>query len=86
MRARFYAEQAREVYPSGDEVSNVKTFEITIQEKADAAAMQRVDLNGFLDAHTVREFDQEMAQLLAAGATQVVLGLENLIPFQIHEH
>ncbi len=56
----------------------MKTFEISIQNSPESATYQRVDLNGFLDAHTVREFDQQMAQLLTSGATHIVLGLEGL--------
>jgi anti-anti-sigma factor len=56
----------------------VKTFEITIHDQDPQGSWQRVDLRGFLDAHTVREFDSRMQDLITAGAATVVLGLENL--------
>jgi anti-anti-sigma factor len=56
----------------------VKTFEIIIQDQTEAGPYRRVDLTGFLDAHTVREFDERMSQLAASGCANILLGLKEL--------
>lgn len=57
----------------------MKTFEITVQEaEVSGGHFLRVDLSGFLDAHTVRQFDSRMAELIGAGGRNVLLCLEAL--------
>jgi len=56
----------------------VKTFQINVHEPKDATPYRRVDLSGFLDAHTVREFDERMHHLAAGGTSNILLGLRNL--------
>jgi anti-anti-sigma factor len=56
----------------------VKTFEITIHDAVETTPYRRVDLSGFLDAHTVREFDSRMNQLVSTGTSSIVLGLQSL--------
>lgn len=56
----------------------MKTFDIRIQEAEAVSGWSQVDLSGFLDAHTVREFDERMAKLVNDGQTHIALGLQNL--------
>lgn len=56
----------------------MKTFEINIQSETPSEGWRRVDLKGFLDAHTVRDFDERMSGLIDSGAVQIMLGLESL--------
>jgi len=56
----------------------VKTFDIKVQKEAVPEGWVRVDLSGFLDAHTVREFDASKAELLRSASCNILLVLEKL--------
>ena len=54
----------------------MKNFEAQVVEKKGDYA--RVELKGFLDAHTVEEFDKAMRTIMEEGIKRVALGMEGL--------
>ncbi len=56
----------------------MKTFEVAVRpmEGLESAAM--VSLNGYLDAHTVAEFDRCTEALIGEGTSKLILDLQGL--------
>ncbi|NUP90830.1 MAG: STAS domain-containing protein [Candidatus Sumerlaeia bacterium] len=56
----------------------MKTFEVENRALDSAAGVVVVGLSGYLDAHTVADFDKHTDDLLGAGTNKIVLDLQGL--------
>jgi anti-anti-sigma factor len=55
-----------------------KPFKMSVRQESDEDKRAIVEVGGFLDAHTVVEFEDQMNGLLEQGASQVVIDLAEL--------
>jgi len=56
----------------------MKTFEVADRTLTDAEDVKVIALSGYLDAHTVAEFDRHTESLIQGGAKHIVLDLQSL--------
>ena len=56
----------------------MKTFEIENRSPEAAADVTVIALSGYLDAHTVADFDRHVDEIIGAGTVKIVLDLQGL--------
>ena len=56
----------------------MKTFEVDIRSLDSSPDVRVIALNGYLDAHTVADFDRCTDELIAAGTVKIILDLQGL--------
>jgi len=57
---------------------NSKPFYISIKRNINELGSVIVEISGYLDAHTVVSFEEQMTQLIDAGAKRIIIDLEQL--------
>lgn len=57
---------------------NNKPFEIIIRRNINESGSVVAEIDGYLDAHTVVGFEEQMNSLIEAGASRIVVDLERL--------
>ena len=56
----------------------MKTFEVETRSLDSAPDVSVVSLNGYLDAHTVADFDRCTEEIIGGGITKIILDLQGL--------
>ena len=56
----------------------MKSFEVATRALGGAEGVKVIALSGYLDAHTVGDFDKHTDELIAAGTSKLVLDLQGL--------